>query len=162
MAAPTHTAALTQVAIGGIPLPRGFSSLLIFNRLPTARFYCQKIKPSKIDGGAPIQQSTMLNLTVHTFLPQALIKHDDETVTATYDPTLKSQILASLVNQNGSVTHFDSDGSYEDFYGFMYEMDFGELEIGTLPLCTFKVCKSNWDSVNHLEVAPVYTNVSGT
>ena len=161
MAAPTHTAITTKASIGGVHIPRGFSSVFVFNRLPTAVFYTQSIKPGKTMG-VKISQSTMLNLTVKTNLPGKLIEHDDVTVTATYDPTLKSQIISTLMQQNGSCTQYWPDGTYEDFYGFMYEADWAELKIDELPLVTFKIAYSNWDPANNIEVAPVLVNVTGT
>lgn len=163
MAAPTHTAIpASEAAIGGIKLPNGMRSVLVFARVPLCRFYSMKVKPGKIDGGDAIDQSTMLNTAVRTKAPRFLREEGDSQVTAAFDPYFRTQIRDSLINAPGSVTEYYSDGSYEDYYGYLKDADFSELAEGELPTVTLTVVKTNFDPVNRVEVAPVFTSVSGT
>lgn len=163
MAAPTHTAIpASEAAIGGIKLPNGMKSIVVFARLPLCRFYTMKLKQGKIDGGDPINQSTMLNTAVQTKAFRFLREEGDSQATAAYDPYFREQIRNDLINKNGSVTEYLPEGSYEDYYGGLKDADFAELAEGELPTVTLTIVKTNYDPVNRVEVAPVFVSVSGT
>ena len=164
MAAPAHTL-LSAYSPAGIKMPNGFSSVIVFARLPTASFWVTiegGYKPGGLDGGEPVLQSDMLNIGVHTKRPRVLVMHGDTVVTAAYDPNLRKQMEDSLLNAEGSITEYMSDGSYLDYYGYLQKAEFGELKEGQLPLVTLTVVKTNWDPVGRVLVKPVFFNVTGT
>lgn len=164
MAAPTHTAIpADEAAVGGIKLPNGVRSVLVFNRLATCRFYTTELKPGKIDGGDKIDTTTMLTSpAVRTAAPRFFREEGDSTVIAAYDPYMREQIRNDLINKPGSVTEYWSDGTYEDYYGYLKDADFSSNKEGEMPTVTLTVCKTNFDPVNKVVVAPVMVAVSGT
>ena len=160
MSAPTHTARGTPA---GIALKEGFSVEMVFSLLSTVSLWAKSVKPLTIKGGDPIDTTTQKNTTVKTRRPRVL--HDygpSTTFKFTYDPNCRSQIESSLICREGSITQYFPDESYEDFYGFLNEVDFDELSEGELPTGTATVVCSNWDPVANVEVKPVYVNVAGT
>jgi len=160
MSAPTHTSRGTP---SGIALKEGFSVEVTFALRPNVSMWCKSMKPLSIKGGEPIDTTTQKNTSVKTRRPRVL--HDygpTMTVKFTYDPNVRSEIEDYLINREGSITQWWPDQSYEDFYGFLNEVDFDEMSEGELPTGTATIVCSNWDPVANVEVKPVYVNVSGT
>ncbi len=158
MAAPTPTVRGTPA---GIKLKDGFSSKVTLGALPTASFWEKKIKPPGLDGGEPIQQTTMHNVTYRTTAPRQLKTLTPQTFTAAYDPNFYNQLL-SRVNVEDTITHQFGDGSTLAYYGFLKSIVPNDVEEGAQPEAQIEIVPTNWDYINHVEAAPVLTSVSGT
>src|SRR5689334_19933032 len=100
MSAPVPTAPGTPA---GILLDDGFSTRITFATNTTVSLWEKSVKPPGLDGGDPIEQTTMRNLTLRTFAPRGLQTLTPMTTTAAYDPNVYNQLLA-LININTTVT----------------------------------------------------------
>lgn len=158
MAAPSPT---TRQTPAGIVLPDGYQSLVTFATDPDVSVWEKGITPPGIDGGEPIEQTTMHNADWRTFAPRSLKTLTPHTFMCAYDPDAFNQLYA-LVNVPTTVTVRFGDGSTLAFYGFLQKFEPAELVEGTQPEATVTVVPTNYDHVNKVEAAPVLTSVAGT
>lgn len=158
MAAPTPTARGTPA---GIKLKDGFRTLITFSRSTTASLWEKTVKPPGIDGGDPIDQTTMHNSAWRTTAPRQLKTLTECSGKAAYDPNVVNQ-LYDLINIEQTITVTFSDGSTLAFYGFLKMFETDELSEGQQPEASFTIVPTNFDHVNKVEAAPVLTSVSGT
>ena len=120
-----------------------------------------EVTPPGIDGGEPVNTTTMHNITYETFSPQTLATMTAMTFTAAYDPDCYDEIIA-ILNDEGSVTVEFPDGSDLDFYGYLQKFEPQNATRGNMPLATVTIQPTNYDYSNNLEVGPVMTEVVGT
>lgn len=158
MAAPATTA---RVAPTGIKLDDGFSSVIAFARDPNINFWEKTVQPPGIDGGDAVETTTMHNTLWRTFNARSLQTLTEHSVSAAYDPILWTQIQ-TLINHNDSITVHFPDGSTLDFFGYLRTFEPADMEEGTQPEASITIQPTNYDPVNHVEAAPVLTEVSGT
>ncbi len=157
MAAPTPT---VRQDPAGIKLEDGYRTLVTFASIPTASLWEISITPPGLDGGDPIDTTTMHNDTYRTRASRALKTLTEFTFTAAYDPNYYNQLL-SLVNSNDTVTVTFPDGSTLAFFGFLQTIEPEELVEGEMPKVTVTVCPTNTDTAG-AEQSPVLTSVAGT
>src|SRR5688572_27171775 len=158
MAAPTPTA---RVAPSGIKLCDGYQTLVTPASDPNIEFWEKSVTPPGIDGGDPIDSTTMQNDEWRTMCPRRLKTLTESTLTAGYDPNLYNSILA-LINIETTWTVTYPDGSTLAFYGFLKMFEPQELTEGGFPEATITIVPTNYDPVNDVEAAPVLTSVAGT
>ena len=158
MAAPATT---PRSAPGGIKLDDGFSTKIAFERDPDVSFWEVTVQPPGVDGGDPIDTTTMHNLNWRTMAARALKTLTESSVTARYDPAVYTQIL-ELINIPGAITVHFPDGSTLDFYGFLQTFEVGDHAEGEPPEATLTIQPTNYDPDNDVEAAPVLTSVAGT
>lgn len=165
MTAPVAPTAIAAQTPAGLLLKNGFKSLIVFTSLPTASFWEKVeggVKPGKIDGGAPINITTMRNTAVHTKAPRALIEEGDITVQCLFDPALRTQIRNTLLNRaHDTITTINSDGSTEAAYGYLMSAEFSNFENGKPPEVTLNIVITNIDA-NGNESPPARTETTGT
>lgn len=158
MAAPVPSVRQTPV---GIKLKDGFSTKITFAADPDVSFWEKTVKPPGIDGGDPIEQTTMHSIAWRQMAPRQLRTLTESTTKVAYDPAVYSQIVA-LINVETTVTVTFPDGSTLAFYGFLQKFEMDDLQEGTQPEATVTLTPTNFDPVNHVEAAPVLTSVPGT
>lgn len=158
MAAPTPTA---RVLPDGRLLQGGFKSLITLARDTNIKFWEKTVQPPSLDGGEPIDFSTMHNTRYHTKAPRSLIDMGPVVAVCEYDPKVYDEIRESI-NEPTTVTVLWKDGSTLAFYGWLQKFETAAMEEGAAPEATVTICPSNWDYVNDVEAAPVLTEVSGT
>lgn len=160
MAAPVAT---TRGTPAGIMLKDGYKSLITFARLTTASFWEKTVQPVGIDGGEPIEQTTMHNSAWRTTAPRSLMTLTPFTVKAAYDPNfLNTSQVQSLINQPDTITQRFADGTTIAFYGYLQKFEPAEMSEGAQPEATLTIVPTNFDHVNKVEAGPVITSVSGT
>lgn len=157
MPAPTPTA---RVAPTGYKLPDGFKSTITFANQPAVQFWERGVKPPAIDGGDAIDTSTMFNTRWHTMFPRHLLKMDDGTVEAGYDPDFMTVIIG-MVNVVDTITITWPDGSTLCFFGFLKKIEFSELKEGEFPICTPTFSPTQANALD-VEFGPVFTPAGGT
>jgi hypothetical protein len=145
----------------GIALKDGYQTLIAFAADPDVSFWEITVQPPGIEGGDPIDQTTMHNIDYRTMCPASLKTLTPVNVTASYDPDVLNQI-ESLINLNGSITIHFPDGSTTDFFGFLQTFEPGDNTENERPEATLTIVPSNWDPVNNVEAGPVTTSVPGT
>lgn len=158
MADPATTARVTPL---GIPLKDGHSTKIAFEDDPDISFWEKTVSPPGIDGGDPIDFSSMHNLVYTTFTSRALVTLTECTTTVFYDPDMYDEAL-NLVNVEGSITIHFPDLSTLDFWGYMRSFIPDALEEGSPAEATIVIQPTNWDPVNNVEASPVMTEVAGT
>ena len=159
MAAPATTASSTPA---GIHLSDGYSTKIAFERDPDVSFWEKTVAPPGLDGGDPIETTTMHNATFRTMRPRALYTLSEMTTTVAYDPNVYNNITDNLLNQEGSITIHFPDGSTLDFFGYLKAFEPSDHEEGSQPEATITIVPTNYVPTNNVEAGPVLTTVAGT
>lgn len=159
MASPT--ASPRVLPTGYIKLREGFPTTIALSNAPGVGFWEETIKVPAIDGGEPIDTTTMLNANWRTLAPRKLKKLDPFTINAGYDPNVLPTIINNI-NIQQTITVWFPDGGALAFYGYMQKFDPGEMKEGTMPLANITFVPTNYDHVNEVEAGPVYTAGTGT
>lgn len=157
MAAPTPTARGTP---SGKKLNDGFSSKITFATAPTVALWEKKVTPPGLDGGDPIETTTMFNVTLRTMANRQLKTMTNMTFTAAYDPICYTTLLG-LVNVPTTITVKFPDGSTVAFFGYLQKFEPGELSEGAQPEATCTIVPTNTDTTGN-EQTYVETDVPGT
>ena len=158
MAAPTPSAIPTP---SGIKLKDGYRCFVTIATAPTIGLWTKSATPPGVDGGEPVDQTTMHNDDWVTRAFQQLLDLKESTFKAAYDPAVYTTMV-SAANVETTITYHFSDGSTLCFYGGVRMFDFDEMVRGTQPTCTVTFTPTNFDNVNKVEAAPVLTSVEGT
>lgn len=158
MAAPTPTVRGTPV---GRKIPDGFSTKLTFARFPTLGIFEKTVKGYEFDGGEPIPQSTMHNVRYHTFAPRTLIKSGPVVLKCAYDEDVIANIM-NLLNSPDTITEGFPTGSTLCYYGWLMKFTQDPREEGKQPEAEVTIFVSNYDYVNNVEAAPVFTPAATT
>lgn len=157
MAAPV---AGTRLDPSGIYLDNGYRTLITLAIDTNIEFWEITVTPPGIDGGDEIDTTTMHNDTWRTKSARTLKDMTECSVTAAYDPSIYTAILAAI-NVETTITVTFPDGSTLAFFGYVKSFEPGALEEGTMPECTITIVPTNVDS-SHVEQSPVLTSVAGT
>jgi hypothetical protein len=128
---------------------------------PDINFWEKSVTPPGLDGGDPVETSTMHNVRWRSMHPRALITMTPFQMTAAYDPEVYDSIL-DLINVQTTVTVHFPDGSSLAFFGYLQKFEPGELVEGSQPEATITVVPTNRDPVTCDEEDPVYTAGTGT
>lgn len=142
-------------------LEDGHPSFLAMSRNPGLAIWETTLTPPGIDGGDPINITTMHNTVWRTFVPKRLKTLTAMSITGGYDPLMYEQFL-DQVNHNQSMTFQFSDGSDLDFFGIAQTFTPQELSEGEVPLADMDITPTNYDPATKLETAPLMTEVLGT
>lgn len=158
MAAPSPTARSTP---GGIPLKSGHPTKITVALDPDISFWEVEITPAGIEGGEPIDQTTMFNLDVVTKAEGDLVDITPASGTAVYDPAVLTQIM-NIVNRPTTITEHYQDGSSYAYYGVFRSFMRQSHVRGQQPRGAFVIYATNFDPTNRVEAVPVLTSVAGT
>lgn len=158
MTAPTPTARATP---DGVFLDDGFSTLVTFASNPNINFWEKVVQPPGVDGGDPIETSTMHNTTWRTMAARSLLTLTPFTITAAYDPHVYTDIIA-LINVPDTITVTFSDTDTIAFYAILQTFEPQDAEEGSQPEATLTIVPTNTDPVTGSEEAPVITATTGT
>jgi hypothetical protein len=155
---PTPTA---RQSPAGIKLDEGFSTKITFARDPNIEFWEKTVKPPGLDGGDPVDTTTMHNVTYRTFNPRKLKTMTAMTTKAAYDPVAYDSILA-LINVKDTVTVTFSDGSTLAFYGYLQKFEPDDIDEGKQPEAGITIMPTNQHPTTGAETAAVLASVTGT
>lgn len=151
----------TRQTPAGIKLDDGFACKVAFARDPDVSLWEKAVKPPGIDGGDPIDTSTMFNTVYRTMASRSLKTLTPMNFKAAYDPAVYPQLI-ELINAEGAITVHFPDGSKLDFYGYLKSFEPDELVEGQQPEASVMIVPTNADPVTRAEVAAVMTSVAGT
>lgn len=152
----------TRGTPAGIKFEDGFSTKLSFARLVTSSFWEKEVGPPGIDGGDPIEITTMHSVAWRTLAARHLKTLTQFTITAAWDPVFYNDCINTLINYPGSATMSFPDGSKIDFFAYLVKMEPQAMKEGEFPMVQLTVQPTNYDPVARVEAAPVLTLVSGT
>lgn len=151
MGAPVSIARLTPT---GFRLDDGYQTLISFGVLPGLDIWEKEVQPPGIDGGDPIDTTTMHNEDYRTMAPRKLKILSEHTITAAYDPCAYVDLL-TMVNVVDDITVFFPDNSQLSYWGFIRSVEFSPLVEGEQPEMTITVVPTNYDACNCVEAGPV-------
>jgi hypothetical protein len=155
---PTPTARQTPA---GIKLDEGFPTKITFSRDPNIEFWEKTVKPPGLDGGDPVDTTTMHNSTYRTMNPRKLKTMTAMSTKVAYDPVVYSSIL-ELINVKDTVTVTFSDGSTLAFYGYLKEFSPDDIDEGKQPEAGITIIPTNQHPTTGAESGAVLTSVTGT
>jgi hypothetical protein len=158
MAAPTPVPRSTPL---GAILKDGFSTKITLTQAPAIVFWEKTVQPPGMDGGEPIEQTTMHNIAYRTMRSRALKTLTPHTTKAAWDPKLYNQLVPAI-NREDVITITFPNTSTLCFYGYLQKVEFDQMEEGKQPECTVTLVPTNYDPVNFVEEAPVFTLNAGT
>ncbi len=158
MSAPTPTAPGTPT---GFKMPDGFKALITFASKPNISLWEKSVKPPGLDGGEPIDTSTMHNIKYRTAYPRALVTVDDGSANCAYDPDVLADILAQI-NVPQSITYLYADHTTYCVWGYLGGFKPQGLVEGQMPMAQATFPTTNWDANGKVEAGPVLSPASGT
>lgn len=159
MAAPTATARQTPY---GRFFRNGYRTLIAFSRAPAIGFWEKDVTPPAVNGGNPIDITSMHNDTVLTKAAPSLYDVGASKVNAAWDPRLYSSILDLINRDDGTVTWIFPDGTTYAAWGYLQDFVPKNMRNGEEPEAELTVVVTNWDPTNWTEAIPVLTEVTGT
>jgi len=158
MAPPSVTARTTPV---GYKMPDGYRSTFAAAAKPGLQLWEVSGKPPGIDGGEMINTTTMLNNIWRTWDARHLKTLTPLTFKAAFDPDVWNDLL-NMINTPGAWTFHYPSGDALSFYANLEKVEPEDFEEGKMPMVTCTLTPTNWDPVNFVEAAPVYTVAAGT
>jgi hypothetical protein len=123
-------------------------------------FWEKTVQPPGLDGGEPVDTTTMRNTSVRTKAPRRLYEGSAMTVKASYDPTVYNSIKAAI-NANQEIVTTFPDGGTLTFWGYLQKFAPDALEEGKQPEATITVVPT-FTNASGVEIAPVVVEGSGT
>lgn len=123
-------------------------------------FWEKSVQPVGLDGGEPIDTTTMRNTTVRTKAPRHLYDVTPIDVNAAYDPTVYDTIMAQI-NLNQSITTTLPDGAIITWWGYLKSFIPEANEEGKEPMARLTFVPTNIDN-DGSEQVPTLTPGSGT
>jgi len=150
MGSPPAPATISSRLPLGIKYDDGFRTLIIFNANPTVSLWEKVVKPPGLEGGDPIETTTMHNTALRTFAPRKLKTMTNSTMTCAYEERVFTQLLA-LIDVETTVTIVFPDDATIAFYGFLQTFDPQDNEEGTQPEASCVIVPTNQDPVDGTE-----------
>ena len=119
-------------------MPEGFSTKIDFADTPQLSFWEKTVTPPGMEGGEPIDTTTMYNTLVKSKWPQTLVEITGMSLTASFLPDLINEAYAAVnVLQVITIT-FPNNGTASD-YGWLRNFKPNRFEIGAQPTAEIMV-----------------------
>ena len=136
----------------GIPLQDGYSTkiALAASGGDTFSFWEKTVTPPGLDGGDPVDTTTMHNGTYRTMRARSLKTMTPVSGTCLYDPKVYTELL-TIINVETTVTVHFADGSSLAFYGYLRSFVPAAAEEGTSPEAEYTIQPTNWDPTSNVE-----------
>lgn len=157
----TSPSASTRTTPTGNMLENGYQSLITFAADDDIDLWEVECTPPGIDGGDPIDITTMHNVNVMTKDARDLYEWTDMQFTCLYDPNVYSQIV-SIINTKTTITQTFPDEATIAAYGYLRSFTPDSLARGTAPTATVVIVITNVDPSDGSEEIPVITQGVGT
>jgi hypothetical protein len=123
-------------------------------------FWEKTVQPIGIDGGEPIDTTTMRNESVRTKAPRHLYDVTPIQINAAYDPTVYTTILAQI-NINQQIVTTMPDGATITWWGYLQKFIPEVNEEGKEPMAAITLVPTNVNA-SDIETIPVLAAGSGT
>jgi hypothetical protein len=139
----------------------GHSTLLIIDGYEGICFWEKTVKPPGMDGGDPIDTTTMHNQTWRTAVSRSLITMTPCNLTAAYDPEMWD-VIVSRINEELLMAIQFPNCDLLGFYGFMQSVEPQDHSEGAQPECNLVIGVTNCDPTDRTEQAPMWIVGVGT
>lgn len=123
-------------------------------------FWEKTVQPPGIDGGEPIDITTMRNSTVRTLAPRHLYTVTPIELNVAYDPTVYDTIKAQ-VNVNQEIVITFPDSCTITWWGYLKSFIPEANEEGNEPMARISLVPTNLNA-SGAETVPVVSSASGT
>jgi hypothetical protein len=123
-------------------------------------FWEKTVQPPGIDGGEPINTTTMRNSSVRTKAPRSLYDVTPMQLSVAYDPTVYDTIIAAVNVNQEIVTTFPDEGTVT-WWGYLKSFVPEPNEEGKEPMASITLVPTNVNSSGE-ETPPVTVAGSGT
>lgn len=151
MAAPSP---IPRLSPSGFRLDDGYQSLITFGLLAGLDIWEKDVQPPGIDGGDPIDTTTMHNSAYRTNAPRSLKSLTEHTIVAAYDPCAYVDLL-TMVNVIDEITITFPDNSTLAYWGYIRSVELSPMIEGEQPEMTITVVPTNYDCNDCTEAGPV-------
>ncbi len=158
MAAPTPSARSTPV---GRKAPDGYRTTISFSKFLTVAVWEKDVKPPGIDGGEPIDTTTMLNDLWRTMAPRQLKKLEPISANCAYDPDDYPRLISMCLEEQVCTVRMPNGGTIA-FYCYINKVDPQDNKEGEQPMISLSIIPTNEDPSDRTEQGPVYTPAAGT
>jgi hypothetical protein len=125
----------------------GFRTIFGFSALPGVFLREREVQTPELDGGGPIDTTTMLNVNWRTNAAKSLKTLGELTAQCQYDPFVYSQIITTLLNANNLITMVFPDAATMTFWGFLNKFTPAPKKEGDFPLAEIKVVPTHRNGV---------------
>lgn len=142
-------------------LEDGFSTLITLANAPSIAFKEKSVTPPGVEGGDPIDTSTMHSVTWRNKAPRSLKEMTDASATVSYDPAVYDDII-DQVNVQQAITITYPDGTQMALWGFLRNFSPGELSEGDQPTAEVTFVFTMYDPENCIEAGMTLTVGTGT
>ena len=123
-------------------------------------FFEIETQPPGLDGGEPINITTMRNTALRTRAPRHLYDVTPVSIRAAYDPTVIDTIK-SIINSNRSIVTTMPDGATITWWGYLQRFIPEPNREGQQPVAAITLVPTNLNGTG-VETAPVVVEGSGT
>ena len=143
--------------IAGI-LRDGFKTLVTIGTECGVDLYEKEVTPPSMEGGGPIDTTTMRNSAWRTRSPKSLKTLGQSSFTAAYDPVCYTELL-TLLQENVQITVTFPDAGTLVFWGWLDSFKPAALKEGEQPTAECTIEPSNTNG-SYAETAPVFSGAS--
>lgn len=142
MADPSGTARGTPA---GTPIGDGFATKITLASDTTIEFWEKSVTPPGVDGGDPVETTTMYNTTWRTMRARQLKTLTEVSAVVAYDAAVYPEIVRQINNETTITVEFPND-DYIAFYGYLRSFTPSEIVEGSQPEAAIVIQPTNWDS----------------
>lgn len=157
---PTNATSGTSATGAFTQMDDGHSTLLLITGSTDICFWEKTVKPPGMDGGDPIDTTTMHNVTWRTQVPRSLVTMTPCNLTAAYDAEMWCTV-PSVINVNTEMLVRFPNGDMVGFFGFLQSVEPQDHSEGAQPEVNIVIGITNMDT-DLAEQAPVWSNSTGT
>lgn len=159
MGTPAHTARTTP---GGAKNNDGYQTFLAFALDPDISVWEKSVQLPGIEGGDPIDTTTMHNATWRTKVMRALKEMTEFTITAAYAGATSLNQLNAIINQEGAITVHVSNGTRISFFGALRSATPQDVAEGEQPEIQLTITPTMTDPADGSEAGFNYSASAGT
>lgn len=136
-------------------LDDGHGTLFQIGDSPLASLWEKTVTPPGIDGGDPVDTTTMHNKNMRTFEPRKLKTLTEAGASCAYDTSCYS-VLNGLINKKKHISTIFPDGSRYTFWGYLRVFTPDEISEGEQPTAQVSIQPCNTDESGE-ESEPEYS-----
>lgn len=144
----------------GTRLDDGHSTTITFELNTTASLWEVAVTPPGVDGGEPVDITTMRNLIWRTMNPRKLKTLTPANFSAAYE-SVKLVLIGDMVNKNQLITVTFPNGSTLVFWGYLQRFEPQEIVEGQQPRANCVIQPTNHNNAG-VEVGPTVTNTTSS
>lgn len=133
----------------------GHGALVSFASDSSVQMWAKEITPLGLEGGGPIDVTTMNNTAWRTQYPKTLKQAKALSMVVAYDPAVYDEII-TMLNSNQAITLTFNDNSTVVFYGWINDFQPGRISSGEQPTAELTIEVSNLNG-SGVETAPAYS-----